>query len=530
MAFWSTFILVAVALVASFGLYLLSPKPKAQTRKPSELDDFDFPTAREGSPVPLIWGKNKIKGPNNIFYGGFEVEKLKRKVKSGLFSSKSVTVGYNYRLTIQICLGIGIDMLIHKIWFGDRIFWDEALNKKTAYYVGPGERPAPATATNPPQSNFPNSGEYDNPIIIPDDDWEKAPWNEFYGKKGQGGWVWGFLRFQDGRINQRDNAFLRALVGEEKSVNYRGYNVVTFEEFYFGESTTPQPIYFEVATYPNALGLGQIGEDCNPMEIIWDIFTNSWGGLGEPASTFDKQSFIDAGEILRTEGIGLSMVLSRPVEAGELIREIMEVIDGVLVTGHTGLVEVQLIREIADTSSLPVLDESNIIKFLELNQADWSSTLNQIRVTYLDNENEYEEKTVMVMDHANITVQQKLVSAEYKYHSIKNKDVAHKVASRELRLLSVPLISCRVQTHWGGALPPGAAVVLNWPDYNLVNGVFRVQKTDYGTIEDAKGTVSLIQDAYSAFDNIFTSAPPSDFAEDLNLCTDPHMGTPFTCE
>lgn len=524
MGFWLTAAILAVSFI---GLYFLSPRPKTQTQKPGTLDDFDFPTAREGSPVPMIWGRVKVLGPNVIYHGGLEAQAQKTRVKSGLFSSKRVTVGYNYRLTLQICLGIGQNMKLYKIWFGDRILWDQNLAPKT--FIAHSDGPRARTASE--SARYPWTGEHnptDNYIVIPWEDDNVEPWNEFYGKEGQGGYVGGYIRFQNGAATQRRDLFMEKLLPAEQIAHYRHFNVVTFLEFFLGESTTPQPVYFEVDTYPSSLGFPPIGQDCNPIEIIWDILTNPWGGLGEPAATFDRDAFLRAGMILQTEQHGMSLVLSRPNEAGQILEEILNQIDGILLTNELGLVSIELVRPIEDLDSIPSFDEEHIIEILEYNQADWSSTINQVRVSYIDRDNEYQEKTAMVQDSANISIQQKVVSSEYKFPGIKSARVAHQVASRELRLLSIPLISLRIRATQSVAQLPGRPMKISWEEYGLEDLVLRVQKVDYGNINDPKATIDLVQDAYSLYGTVFTPPPPTEFVPPPTITDDPSESTPFT--
>ncbi len=84
MGFW---IALATSLVVTVVGELLRPKQNPMNAKPSSLDDFDVPTAEEGRTIPVICGKVKIDGPNVTWYGDLGVVPLKKKVKTGLFSS-----------------------------------------------------------------------------------------------------------------------------------------------------------------------------------------------------------------------------------------------------------------------------------------------------------------------------------------------------------------------------------------------------------------------------------------------------------
>ena len=509
MGFWLALGILAVSFV---GMIFLAPKPKTQTNKPKTFDDFDFPTAREGTPTPLIWGRVKLKGPNIIYHGNLIIDRLRKKVKSGLFSSKRVTVGYNYALTLQLCIGIGKDMILHHIWFGNRSLWNEELNPSTKDTGG-----------------YPRDGiDYDDIIDIPTNRDNVDPWGAFYGKDGQGGYVSGTIRYQNGRDDQGPNQHVANIIGEDMTASYRGMGVVTFEDFFLGESTRPEPVYFEVSTYPNALGFTPIGADCNPIEVIWDILTNTWGRLGESPVTFFMDEFIAAGNILETEEHGMSLIVARPNEARDILQEILAQIDGLLYLREDNLTGIQLIREVDDLSAVPMIDENTIIKFLEYNQADWSSTINQVRITYPDRDNDYKEKTVIVQDSGNIALQNKLVSTEFNFPGLRNGEVAHQVASRELRMLSVPLISCRfIVNRAGTRFVPGTLIQVNWVEYGIQFLTLRIQKIDYGILDKGEITLDCVQDAYSLYTTVFTRSPVTAFVPTLEDPDNPHASTPF---
>lgn len=70
---------VVIMVVAAVLSYALAPKPP-QPPKPS-LEDFDFPTAEEGRPIPVVFGTAWISGPNLLWYGDLDTEAIR--VKGG---------------------------------------------------------------------------------------------------------------------------------------------------------------------------------------------------------------------------------------------------------------------------------------------------------------------------------------------------------------------------------------------------------------------------------------------------------------
>lgn len=70
---------IAIMVVSAILSYALAPKAP-QPPKPT-LEDFDFPTAEEGRPVPVVFGEVWITGPNILWYGDLDTTPIK--VKGG---------------------------------------------------------------------------------------------------------------------------------------------------------------------------------------------------------------------------------------------------------------------------------------------------------------------------------------------------------------------------------------------------------------------------------------------------------------
>lgn len=79
MAAFNILAYAVVLVVTAILSYALAPKPP-QPPKPS-LEDFDFPTAEEGRPIPVVFGTTWISGANILWYGDLDTEAIR--VKGG---------------------------------------------------------------------------------------------------------------------------------------------------------------------------------------------------------------------------------------------------------------------------------------------------------------------------------------------------------------------------------------------------------------------------------------------------------------
>ncbi len=133
---WGTAIIAGVVI----GMMLLQDTPDSGM-SPASLDSFQITLADEGTPVPQIFGRVRIRG-NIIWYGNLKTVEVKE--KGGKGGSKKVTVGYKYYLDVwqTICMG---PASIVKMYIDDKekevVSDDESFNNGTNinYPTQPGE-------------------------------------------------------------------------------------------------------------------------------------------------------------------------------------------------------------------------------------------------------------------------------------------------------------------------------------------------------------------------------------------------------
>lgn len=70
---------IVVLIISTAISYAMMPKPPA-AQPPSEISDFDVPTAEEGRPIPVVFGTVKIKGANVLWYGDLSSSPITKRV------------------------------------------------------------------------------------------------------------------------------------------------------------------------------------------------------------------------------------------------------------------------------------------------------------------------------------------------------------------------------------------------------------------------------------------------------------------
>lgn len=474
MGFWLT---LGVFFV-SFLLYaLLAPKPNFENAKAAELGDFRFPRSDEGTPVPIFWGRVRLRAPNTLWYGNLVATPITKRVKTGLFSKKTIIVGYSYSLTIALgwSLLTGSGITYRKLWFGEKEAWSGTAGGDASTFT--------VSAA------------------------------ELFGGKESGGGVSGDVDAYAGTFTQTVNSHLSGLVPDSTLLPaHRGLAYTVFKSFTVGESPTIRPISMEVEAIPNSLGLGAVGAngDANPCEIIYDVLQTEWGRLNMPSGEINGGTFSTAGGTLNTEGHGMSIKVENNISGRSFIEQVLEQIDGILYEDPlTQQLNMRLIRDDYVIGNLPVFDETNIVEVEEYSVSSWAETYNQSRVIYIDRNNLYEEKTAFAQDMANINFQGgKFKSLDFNYPGVKNGTLANSIAHREMNFLSLPLAKVRLKCDRSAAtLIPGDPIVFAWEDYLITQMVLRVQKVDTGDLDNGTVTVYAFQDRFSVGNTLF--ADPS---------------------
>lgn len=249
--------------------------------------------------------------------------------------------------------------------------------------------------------------------------------------------------------------------------------------------------------------------DANPAHIIYECLTNTDWGMGAPSSSIDIPSFEAAAVTLFSEGLGLSLLWAQQSTIEEFVTTIINHIEATLfINPRTGLFTLKLIRGDYDIDDLPVIspDNANLDNF---QRKLWGETINEIVVSWKNPDNE-ETETVSAQDLANIAMQGAIVSDSKNYEGVRSAALAMKLAMRDLRAASSPMISCdAIVNRQGWDVTPGSVVALSWPEHGIEKVAMRVGPVDYGRTTDSKIKLSLVEDVFGLAVGQYTAPPDS---------------------
>lgn len=256
--------------------------------------------------------------------------------------------------------------------------------------------------------------------------------------------------------------------------------------------------------------------DMNPAHIIREALTNKVWGRGLPEALLDDTSFAEAATTLFDEKLGLSFLWAKETTINDFIQIVLTHIDGVLyVDRRTGKFVLKLVRpDYGDGSSLPVIDDTNVVSWVEVNQPSYNDLINTLTVQFNDRDNKT-GGSVTVHNLALIQLQGREISTVRQYQGVTTRALAGRIAARDLRTASTPLLTGTITVVSGFVdLYPGDAFRVSSPRHNIRDTIVRVTEIDVGDHKKGEVRIKFAQDVFGTLYSGVLSGetpPPSSF-------------------
>lgn len=451
---WVQFIYFVVTLVLSIAL---SPKP--QKPRAAALDDFEFPTAEEGRPIPVIFGEMEVTGANVLWYGDLDVRAIRK--RSGF---SKATVGYKYSVGFHLGLCHGEIDAVTRIAWDDKEAWTGNITAN-------------------------GSGTIDEP--------------DLFGGSSRGGGVQGDFDIAFGGSAQTANAYLTAQVGETPPA-FRGIVSLYWKGGYIGNSEFVKPLSVRckrllkgwegTVWYSSKLS---IGGAFNPAHIVYQCMTDTRWGMGVPATRIDEANFQEAADTLYDEGFGMHIIWNQSATIEQFVQLIMDHIGGGLSFNlATGKYQIALLRGDYDPDDLNEYDESQILVMDKYEKQALGETVNEVTLSYVDPAT-FKMTSITAQDLASVDSQGARIPAPVEMKGIRDHDLANYVLGRELAQRTMPLTKVQFQINraaWHVAF--GDVFKLTWPQRQCFEKVFRVLKISKGTLQSNAITIEALEDIY----------------------------------
>jgi len=239
------------------------------------------------------------------------------------------------------------------------------------------------------------------------------------------------------------------------------------------------------------------GPDMNPAHIIRECLTNRDWGLGYSTVEIGA-SFTAAADTLYTEGFGLSLIWQQDSSIEDFIASVLDHIDATLfIDRRTGLWELRLIRADYVAGNLPLFDETNVVDWGRLGRRAPSDLVNSVTVRFTDAWTD-DTGAVSVTDTARVQAMGEVIATTLDYPGIRYQGLAIRVAERDLRALSVPLLTGEIVVNREGAdLGPGDVIRLRSARLGLNDVVMRLSEIGQGDGRDNGIRLKRAEDVFA---------------------------------
>ena len=240
------------------------------------------------------------------------------------------------------------------------------------------------------------------------------------------------------------------------------------------------------------------GPDMNPAHIIRECLTNRDWGLGYSGAEIGP-SFTTAADTLYTEGFGLSLIWQQDVVHRGVHRQCARSHrrPRSSSTGAAGRWELRLIRADYVASSLPLFDETNVVDWGRLGRRTPGDLVNSVTVRFTDAWTD-DTGAVSVTDTARVQAMGEVLATTLDYPGIRYQGLAVRVAERDLRALSAPLLTGEIVVNREGAsLGPGDVIRLRSSRVGLEDVVMRLSEIGQGDGRDNGIRLKLVEDVFA---------------------------------
>ena len=535
MAFW-------VLLLIQVGLQVLSGLLSNKNAKPEK--ELDFPHVDASTPIPVVFGQCLVQDPILLDYLDFKAKPIKIRNPATFFIT-TTTIGHEYYLgmVFGVCWGIvdhddekGAKLL--EILIDNRSAWENT-----------------NTVTAPTEGGTGVYNGADDPIII------NRP--SFFGSaKQQGGvrvegyWYTGMDVTFPASSTQEVNAYWQTQRGvmmpEYKDIAYFVWHGPSFGNLsptyggklsgLIGNAPRLWPLSFKVARFPRTLTEGILANNVsdvpfadsppidsyihgNPIEALYECLTSANFGAGIANAHIYAgfgggvdNTFSDAAVECHLEGLAFDYLWTSASPVEEMIAEILRYADAVLWTDPAdGLIKIQLARDDYTLSLLPTLTNDDFLEIESFRRGSWRDTKSEVRVSFPDHSRaDFENSTAVWRSPANYHIQGTSEPAEITFRGCPTLRLANRLAAREGRVLSTPLVRLKGKVDrkaW--ALHPGSVFKFSWPEQGIADLPMRITTMTLGTLTEGTITITCVEDVFKAGAATYTPTTSTVWADPL---------------
>ncbi len=193
-------------------------------------------------------------------------------------------------------------------------------------------------------------------------------------------------------------------------------------------------------------------------------------------------------------------------DASSIVDNIKQVIQGALNTDpETGALKLRLIRNDYIVDDLPEIGPHNIKDLSEFYRPSLDTAVNEVKLKYTSILDDFSDRTVVAQNNGLRMHKGDTDSKTLSMPMVSMREVAAKIAAREMSAASVPLATASVVCNRSMAYAEvGDVLRLTWPAEKIERLVMRITSVDLGSPNDSAVKLTLIQDVFGVFASVYT--------------------------
>ena len=347
-----------------------------------------------------------------------------------------------------------------------------------------------------------------------------------FGEKEREGGITGNFGAYSGRSGQLVDPYLSQVI-EDPIPAYRGVTSAILKAVNTGPNYYLKPWAFVCSRIDKLTGgAGQwqyslrspSSGNMNAVHIIRECLTNVEWGRGLPTTRLDDASFTAAAQTVYDEGLGFSFLWQRGEPVIDFIAEVAKHVQLSLYEDRkTGLYKIYLLREVIDTGTAPLVDNTIIQKVTSFSRGSLGSLPSTVVVEFDDNET-FKKNSVSISSMSLQNRQATPLSVTTFYEGVVDRHTAYALAQRDLTQLSTMVYSLsfkgttELEDYFIG-------MPFRFYDKTVIDRtlLMRVVSIDLGTPEKGAITIGAMEDFFSARNLSATVMPPSAWVNPLQL-------------
>lgn len=512
------FVVYLIIAIISIALSYMASKTQISTEKPNlTIDDDSFPMATEDKNWNLIYGTVLVEGLNCTWYGDYNSFEIIERVKQkGMFGSKTIknVAAYGHRAGFKLCIGYG-NINLRELRFEDKPFYTTKTNGDLNITIN---RSQTKIVTTPIGSIR---------VVVVNN-------NEFFGDYRREGGIDGTIFFNSGTLTQTVPSYIKRFIGDDKAYVNKYQSFILFKNFYYGNHKQLKKVSAVVNRIPaNQYMDSRYSElpdgSCNPVDIIFDLLTNPiisdvFSGDIQTSGNIDIANFKIVQKQLFDEGFGLSTCINKDKTIMGIVSDILAEIEGHLYQdAETGMLRIKISRQNYDYEDLLNIDDSMILSVDNISTNSTTSSINQMKMTYLSAEDGYDKRVIVFNNEASYYEVRNTTQKSIAKLNVNSFELAKKLLIREIKPLTQRFIRADITVNRSARhIRAGDVVVVNSPTNKLNNIAMRVLTIDLGSSDSSKIKMNLMQDLfgemrYNVSEKQDKIQPVETFPENVNL-------------